>query len=130
MDKALTLMQMNGAVVDCWDDAKTKQIQGKITAATRFLVVGKVPDAKSEPDDVRRFTEIQKRANQYQTKTVTLKDLLRQMGWKAPTQLVRYGVGANPVSSYAKPDKDLKSSNGAAPPPPFKPRTPPQPSAY
>jgi hypothetical protein len=130
MDKALTLMRMNGAVVDCWDDAKAKEVKGKITATTRYLVLGKAPDAKSDPAEVRTYTEIQKAANKYQTKTLTLKELLREMGWKAPTQLVRYGVGANPVSTYAKPDSDLKSPGSATPPAPaFKPRTP-QTSAY
>jgi hypothetical protein len=131
LDKAITLLKMNGCVIDCWHDQKGETHGDKINAGTRFLVNGKTPDAKSPPEVLKAWNAMQSTATKWQTKVVTLKELLRLMGWKAPTQLVRYGVGANPISTYAQPDKLRKApEGGSAPSSQFKPRTAPSASAY
>ncbi|NMC20129.1 MAG: hypothetical protein GYA33_06870, partial [Thermogutta sp.] len=55
-----------------------------------------------------------KRAGELAVVSISLKDLLRRIGYKRESQVVRYGSAANPDDFRAKPDDDrVRESPGS-----------------
>lgn len=122
------LIVTSGGAVDCLADAKG-ELQGEITVNTRYLVLGdepKIGTGKEVPASFAGHTKITQDAEKYRLQIIPLADLLRQMGWKNQTPVVRYGQGANPRDFQAKPETPDSRASSAAGSGAFTPRTPPQ----
>jgi hypothetical protein len=59
-------------------------------------------------------------------KTMPLPDLLRQMGWKNQTPVVRFGRGANPDDFRPQPPEGGQPTSSGQVSPLFEPRNPPR----
>ena len=119
------LIAMNGGVVDCYMDDKGKRF-GEMTVNTRFMVLGKAPNAKGQPALMATFSKIIGDADRLGIKKVPLQDLLQQMGWKNQTHVVRFGRGANPQDFRAKPEEGAPKKSTGSVSDVFKPRQPGQ----
>jgi type II secretory pathway pseudopilin PulG len=99
------LIELSGGKVDYWNNGKGIK-GGKMTVHTRYLVVDTgAREFKEEPDKAKaKVAAAQARAYSAEIdearllglKKITLGELLKQMGWKRQTSVVRYGRGANP----------------------------------
>jgi len=102
----LNLITMNGAEVDLYQDENGKKV-GRMSAQTRYLVLGKAPEAriktdKSAEEVQQTYTAIRKEAEQLGVRTLRLEDLLKLMGFKHETHVVRFGQGANAADFKAR----------------------------
>ncbi len=93
----LNLIAMNGAVADMYVDDNGKKV-GKLSVTTRFLVLGKPPEIKKGDkgeDPTKVYSQIRKEAADLGIKTMPLGDLLKRVGFKNETHVVRFGPGMN-----------------------------------
>lgn len=81
LDELIRLIESNGGIVDAYqkDDGK---MSGKVTSQTSWIVLGRKPDEKSQKAHLTTYTNMTKAADNYNTKTQQLNDLLRKMGYR------------------------------------------------
>lgn len=130
MQAVRDLIRISGGRVDYWRDDKGNK-DGEITINTRYLVVdseslevkAEAEEAKAKAADTRAsaYSEEMKIARQFGLKKITLGDLLKQMGWKSQTRVVRYGQDANPRDFRPKPPEETRPGSGGNQ---FQPRRP------
>jgi len=96
------LITMNGGVVDCEIDESGKRI-GQMSVNTRYIVLGKAPDAKGKPEVIAGYTRMIGDADRLGIKKISLAELLNKMGWKNQSPVIRFGRGSNPADFRAKP---------------------------
>ncbi len=118
------LIIMSGGVVDCEINEIGKQI-GTMSVGTRYLVLGKAPDEKSNAAFRTSYSRLIGDANRLGIKKISLAELLQKMGWKNQSPVVRFGSGANPNDFRAKPPDGIPRSSGGSVSELFKPRRPP-----
>ena len=123
LDEVRSLIAMNGGAVDAWMD--DKEIHGKITIDTRYLIRGKAP---SKPEAIALQTKMIGDADEKGIKEIPLADLLTRMGWKRQTQVVRFGAGANPKDFRALPRDGVNPVSSGDVSDLFKERRPPGPA--
>jgi len=99
------LITMNGGVIDCEADENGKK-SGQITASTRYLVIGKAPDERGNPNVIAAYSRMITEAEQFGVEKITLAQLLQKMGWKNQTPVVQFGRGSNPNDFRAKSTDD------------------------
>src|SRR4051794_955013 len=106
---ARDLIELNGGIVDAYlgDDGK---MQGDISANTRYLVLGELPDSPSKAALHKGYMEMSKAASSLGVQTMTLAEFLDQMGYKPQDRTVHLGAGATARDFPARAD------NGAATP--------------
>ncbi|HEX5472117.1 MAG TPA: hypothetical protein VFW73_09530, partial [Lacipirellulaceae bacterium] len=77
---ARDLIQLNGGIVDAYlgDDGK---VHGEITANTRYLVLGDVPDSALKSALQQGYHEMSKTASTLGVQTITLPQFIDQMGY-------------------------------------------------
>lgn len=115
MQLALQLIKLNGGIVDAYlkDDGK---MDGEITANTRYLVLGDVPDSALKSAMTEGYHKMSKEAASVGVQTITLPQFLDQMGYKPQDRTVHLGTGAKARDFPARPDNPDGSSS--APPSP------------
>ncbi|MBN1910965.1 MAG: hypothetical protein JW818_14560 [Pirellulales bacterium] len=129
LDRIHTLIELNGGVVDAPRDAEGKR-HGKLSIDTRFLIVGKEPDASSPPDALKDHTDMITQANDHKIEKIKLSDFLDMVGWKPEVEVSQYDATGNanlpmqphehvqqpgnPISEIFKPRKPPRSSGGSA----------------
>ena len=126
------LITTNGGMVDSWIDEKTGDRRGKITFDTRYLVLGKAPEAsatgasgENDRKAAKAYSRMIDKAKEHGIQMIKLDDLLQRMGWKNQTPVIKFGRGANPNDFLPKPpDGGSKVSTGTVSDL-FKPRRPP-----
>lgn len=123
LQAVIDLIALNGGVVDCSLNDKG-EINGEMTAKTRYLVRGERPDEKGAPALLKGTTEMANTADRLGIQEMRLADLLEQSGWKNLTPVVHYDRGANPKDFPAKPTREGKQKT--APGNVFIPREPPK----
>jgi hypothetical protein len=117
---ARDLITLNGGSVDAYlgDDGK---MVGEITAHTRYLVLGHVPESAARANLQTGYQEMSKIATELGIETITLDQFLNQMGYKPGDRTVRLGAGATardvPVDPESTPEIEGKPSQS-------RPRTP------
>lgn len=111
----LDVISMNNAVADLYVDDNGKRV-GKLATTTRFLALGNEPEIKKGDkgdDAVKLYSQVQRDAKQLGIKTITLNDLLKRMGFKNETHVVRFGAGLNLDDFKPRlPDGRQKVSSG------------------
>jgi hypothetical protein len=118
-----TLIEMNGGVVDSRTDAQGKR-DGKIDLNTRYLILGKRPDASSPEAERNDYSQMSGEAKRLRVEEITVEKFLDQMGWKRRSEIVNYGAGGE--NSFAvRPDESPRVSTGQISER-FKPRKPPR----
>jgi cell division protein FtsL len=122
LELARALIAQNGGILDAYetDDGK---VQGELTAITRYLVLGDIPDSTVHGAMQAKFFEMSKTASGYGVQTITLPQFLDQMGYRPQERTVRLGTGSN-ASDFPVRASDT-DGNGSTPsnrPPVFRPR--------
>ncbi len=102
MQLARDLIELNGGIVDAYlkEDGK---VSGEITANTRYLVLGEVPDSAVKSAMQQGFHEMSKTAASLGVQTITLPEFIDQMGYKPQDRTVHLGTGANAHDFPARP---------------------------
>lgn len=119
------LISMNNGVIDAELDDQGNRT-GKLTTQTRFLVLGTQHD-ENTPDKPRdERTRMMREADALGIKIMALPDLLRQMGWRNQTPVVRYGRGINPADFRPKAPEGGNPVSDSGVSPLFEPRKPPK----
>lgn len=116
----LNLVSLNGGVVDCYQDDKTWTVLtgdgkpgGRMNPNTRFLVVGEAPEGANLPKEaLTEYSKMIGEAKKLGIKTIPLKELLAQMGWRESTRVVTFGPGGNPSDFKPLPREGRASSSG------------------
>lgn len=120
------LITMAGGIIvaELGDDGKQT---GKMDTNTRYLILGRKHDDKTPRKLDEARVKMLKEAETLGVEKVPLSELLKRMGWKNQTPVVRYGKGANPDQFRAKPAPDTVppvSDHNVSPI--FQPRKPPR----
>jgi hypothetical protein len=116
------LIELNGGIVDAYlkDDGK---MEGEITANTRYLVLGDVPDSPSKSGIAESFQKMSKTASSLGVQSITLTQFIDQMGYKPQDRMVRLGTGAKARDFPPRPD-NFDGSSTAPPSPRTRPVAP------
>jgi hypothetical protein len=122
MQLARDLIKLNGGIVDAYlkDDGK---MEGEITANTRYLVLGDVPDSALKSAMVDGYHKMSKEAASLGVQTITLAQFVDQMGYKPQDRTVHLGTGAQARDFPTRPDR-FDGSSTAPPPALRKPAAP------
>ncbi len=107
------LIVQNGGEVDAWLDEQGHK-QGRITADTRFVVIGDAPE-KSSPEFVKNHGDILRDAEHYQVHTMTLADFKQQMNYQKSSSVEHFAGSAltTDVSQAALATKAGKAAKAA-----------------
>ena len=120
------LIEMSGGKVDCTIDEAGNRDGGEMGIDTRYLVLGESADHKGLPASAKAYeTLITTAVNEgmkYGMQKLKYGDLLKQMGWKNQTPVVRFGQGANPRDFDPKPGPGVPQVSVDATDDPFPPR--------
>jgi len=118
------LITMNGGVVDCETDEEGNR-HGVMSAETSYIVLGRAPDEKSKPSVYNGYSRMIREAEKFGVKKISLAELLKKMGWKNQSPVVRFGKGANPADFRAKPAAGVPRASTGNVSDVFKHRRPP-----
>lgn len=123
------LITMSGGVIVAeLDDAGKRS--GKMDTNTRFLILGRKHDENTTTDLGAARVKMLNEAGMLGVQTVELSELLKKMGWKNQTPVVRYGQGANPDDFRPRlPDGEMQRVSTGNVSPIFQPRNPPRSTA-
>ena len=93
MELARQLIELNGGIVDAYlkDDGK---MEGEMTANTRYLVLGDIPESATRTVIKDGFHAMSKEAASLGVQTITLPQFVDQMGFKPQDRTVQLGAGA------------------------------------
>ena len=119
------LISMNGGVVDCDVDPRGK-VNGEISPQTRYLVLGDKPSEKGDTTGLAAYSKIREEAESLGIQKISLGDMLERMGYKAQSQVVNFGVGANPKDFKPKPEGGVNRVSSGNVSEIYKPREPPR----
>jgi len=123
-DLIRNIIAMGGGVIDAevHDDG---QVEGELSATTRYLVRGKNPDG-SDPKLLSSFSNMVGAAETQGTQEISLLMLLDLMGYKAEVRTVGLGKRADPEQFKAKPAEGKARSASGNVSGVFKERRPPK----
>jgi hypothetical protein len=117
------LVDLNGGVVDAYlgEDGK---VNGEITVNTRYLVLGKFPDAATQTGMQKGWQQMLDDAKTNGVEVIKLDKFLNQVGYAPKDRTVTMGPGARPEDFPSGTDNGAASTapqSGAAP---FRSRSP------
>ena len=117
--RVYALIELNGGVVDA-PMGKDDKRQGEMSLNTRYLILGKVPEAAVKPGLFQDFNDMNRKAGELNVETISLQKFLEMIGWKNEAQVVDSG-GSLPAGV----DPSAPTSTGTVSEL-FKPRRPPR----
>ena len=109
LEMLLNLIERNGGKIDVFVDeegSRGPQPDSKLTEQTKFLVLGKAPDDKSEQKFRKAYSQIRDSAQDYGVKSMPLTDLLNYMGYTGRERSVGLGNRANAKDFSPRNKKD------------------------
>jgi hypothetical protein len=107
------LIEQSGGVVDCELDEQGKK-QGQITADTRYVVVGDVPD-KSSQEFMKNHGAILHDVDRYHVNIIKLPDFKQQMNYQKSSSVEHFGgATTSDVSRAANAAKKTPAPKAAA----------------
>lgn len=115
MKLARELIEMNDGIVDAYLD-ENGQVQGDITANTRYLVLGNNAETPNSSRLQEGWNKMSQEASQLGVESITMSEFLAQMGYKPQDRTVRLGEGAT-ARDFPARREDFST-------PRFRPRTP------
>jgi hypothetical protein len=119
LELARELIELNGGIVDAYL-TEAGDVTGEITANTRYLVLGDVPQSATQAKMQEGWNDMSREASELGVETITIVEFLAQMGYKPQDRTVTLGEGATAREFPAR-------TESGAPPvasPRFRPRTP------
>lgn len=119
------LITMSGGIIVAELDDKGK-LTGKMDTNTRYLIMGRPHDENTPQELGPARVKMLNEANTLGVQPVELSELLKKMGWKNQTPVVRYGKGGNAAEVKPKLDDRLPRVSDGSVSPIFQPRKPPR----
>ena len=113
------LIELNGGVIDA-PMGKDGKRHGEMSLNTRYLILGKVPEAAVTPGLFQDFNDMNRKASELNVETITLQKFLEMIGWKNEAKVVD-SSGALPVEVNPSPPTSTGTISDL-----FKPRRPPR----
>jgi hypothetical protein len=103
MALARQLIEMNDGIVDAYlkEDGT---MEGEMTASTRYLVLGEVPESPALAKLSKAFNDMNSEASKLGVEKITLPEFLGQMGYKPQDRTVALGSGATARDFPARPE--------------------------
>jgi hypothetical protein len=122
LELARNLIAMNDGVIDAYltDEG---QVEGAITANTRYLVLGELGESLAAAKMQDGWNQMHSEARSLGVETITMSQFLNQMGYRPQDRAVALGDAASARDFPAQAD-DFSRRPGAAQR--FRPRTPPR----
>jgi hypothetical protein len=102
MQLARQLIEMNGGVVDAYMNDEGV-MEGKITANTRYLVLGEVPELATQVAHQKTFNDMSLEASSLGVERIDVVQFLSQMGYKPQERTVPLGSAATARDFPARP---------------------------
>jgi hypothetical protein len=125
---ARELIELNGGALDAYQDENGKVV-GNITAHTRYLILGDVPESAVQANMQEGWEAMNKKALELGVQTITLDLFLNRMGYTPQDRSVRLGAGASAHDFPARsgsvrdlPEQEPATTGTDAQP--FRPRRP------
>lgn len=117
--KLIGLIERNGGVIDGYQNGDVQK--GRLMEKTDCLVLGPQPDESSTESFRNVYKDFKSNADAYNTKTVTVRELFKRMGYDPErSNVVRYEDNTNPNTFRPQPYEGVNRSNGASLSPLFK----------
>jgi hypothetical protein len=126
LSRLTSLIKQNGGNLDVAIDDKGQRIGTKITPSTKFLVLGKQPDEKSDEKMLQEYRKMLDEAEANGVRHISLSDFLVYMGYEGRERSIGLGAGANPDQFKAQPGRGVQDTTTS----PFQRRRPVAGSAY
>jgi hypothetical protein len=123
------LIAVNDGVVDAFQGDRGNglgKIEGRMSLATRYLVLGEQPTEKTSPEFMNHRSEMIKQAGELGIRSITLRDLLDRMGYQRQARVVSYGAGSNSADFKIQPENGKRPVSSGNVSDIFKPRQPPR----
>jgi hypothetical protein len=103
MQLARNLIELNGGVVDAYLSDEGV-VEGEITANTRYLVLGDVPELATQTKLNDGYNLMGKAASSLGVEKINIVEFLSQMGYKPQDRTVPLGAGATARDFPARPE--------------------------
>ena len=100
-DRLKRVIQLNNGSVDAVPGSNGS-MEGQMSITTRYLILGKFPDAPQQGDLRRSWEQMSKEAETFGIEPIALLDFLELIGWKAENRSVVLGPGAESGDFEAK----------------------------
>ncbi len=125
LDQLRKIIVLNNGKVDA-APGKNGQIEGRMTAATRYLILGEHPETSSAADRHGRaaWEKMSAEADTLNIEAITLDEFLSLMGWQADHRTVTLGPGARGEDFPLSNKPDFRPADGSAKPFLFRRRSP------
>jgi hypothetical protein len=105
MQLVRNLITLNGSIVDAYLN-EDGTVEGAMSVATRYLVLGRVPQSVLQTKQAEGWQTMTKEANALGIETITLEQFLDQMGYRADSRAVQLGATATardfPAQQYSE----------------------------
>ncbi|MEX2309402.1 MAG: hypothetical protein WD738_17515 [Pirellulales bacterium] len=103
MQLARELIELNGGIVDAYLN-DVGEVQGEITANTRYLVLGDAPELATQVKQQAGWNSMSQTASSLGVENITVQEFLNQMGYKPQDRKVTLGAGASAREFPARPE--------------------------
>lgn len=113
LSRLISLIKQSGGNLDVAIDDKGQRIGTKITPATKFLVLGKQPDEKSEEKIIQEYRKMLDEAEANGVRHISLADFLVYMGYEGRERSIGLGAGANPDQFKPQPSRGVQDTTAS-----------------
>ncbi len=128
LDRVLSIIRMNGGVVDYWIDDEGNAY-GEMTPETRFLIVGRPTEPTDSKEAQNARTEIERAADERGLTRMNLPELLNKMGWREHAPVTTFGGAGDAADFRALPPEGIPPRSTGTVSPLFQERRPPRPTS-
>jgi hypothetical protein len=118
-----SLLASSGGQIDAelHDDGA---FEGEITSATRYLVLGAVPNERTDPKVLTGYSAMQKKAEELGVEVIGVDELLDWVGYRPEVRSVGLGKNADPNQFKPKPAEGKSPTSTGAVSEKFRERKP------
>lgn len=111
--KLISLIERNGGVIDGYQLGDSQK--GRLMDKTGYLIMGSQPEESSTDSFRATYSNFIKAADTYNTKKISVRELLMRMGYDpSRSNVVRYEGNQNPDTFRPRPQEGVNRSNGAS----------------
>ena len=109
LDQLKRIIQLNNGKIDAVP-SEEGGIEGQMTVDTRYLILGKYPEAGHglSKNASAAFQKMSAEADTLNIEVITLEDFLSRMGWHAGSRAVKVGKGARGGDFSTRPEPVFK----------------------
>lgn len=121
----INIIRTSGGVVDAYIDDQGNR-HGEVTADTDLLVIGDEPPDDTPADVINARSQFLREAEDLAVQKISVRDLLRRIGYTRRAYVTRYGSGADASDFRARPEGGVPRASTGNVSPLFQERQPPR----